>query len=306
MIFYFYGANDFALHSQVEAIRAQYTKKTGGDLEMEQLDMSEHQISDLLDSLSVVPMFVTSRLIVVRGLSANKVAAEKIDEIVEVTPDSTILVVVDSKPDKRSKVFKALSKLPKAKEFKSLSDGELQRWIRNRVSKAGGQIDARTASQLAMRVGNDQWQLNQEVQKLVLYNPEVTSESVELLVTPNFEQTIFELIDAVARHQTGRVLELYKRLSLDGVADQQILAMLNWQYRNLVLAKDNEGRDQTWAREFGIAPFAASKAAGMVRNLEMNDLKKAYHQIVQADLSIKSGEVPSALALEQLLVSLSQ
>ena len=306
MIFYFYGTNDYAIKNQVDAIKAQYTKKTGGDLEMERLDMSERQIGDLLDALSVVPMFVSSRLLIVQNLSANKLAGEKIDEIVGGVPESTVLAIIDPKADKRSKAFKALSKLPKAKEFKSLSDGELLRWVRQQVAKLGGQIDARTASMLIARVGNDQWQLSQEIQKLALYNPEITPESIEQLVTPNFEQTIFELIDAVARRQTGRVLELYKRLSLDGVADQQILAMLNWQYRNLVLAKDNEGADRAWAREFGIAPFAASKATGLVRNLEMDDLKRAYHQIVQTDLAIKSGEVPSAVALEQLLVSLSQ
>ncbi|MBI2798102.1 DNA polymerase III subunit delta [Candidatus Saccharibacteria bacterium] len=305
MIFYFYGDNSFAMRQQIEAIRARYSKKAGGELELERLDMAEAKAEDLLDSLGVMPMFATSRLVIAYNFSANPTLLEKFQDVVEAAVEPTILVIGDSKPDKRSRAFKALSKLPQAKEFTAITPGELQTWARLTAKKLGAELDARTASLLIERVGHDQWQLHQELQKLASYNSKITPGSIDELVVPNHEQTIFQLIDAVAQHKTARALELYKRLSLDGVADQQVLAMLNWQYRNLVIAKDNQGGELAWARDFGIAPFAANKAVGQARELEMTDLRTAYAQIVSADFAIKTGAKPSALALEQLLVELS-
>ena len=78
MIFYFYGDNSYAKAQQITKIKSTYISKTGGSADMEVFDMSERTMSDLLNSLAVVPMFVSSRLIVVKNLSTLKLEKEKI------------------------------------------------------------------------------------------------------------------------------------------------------------------------------------------------------------------------------------
>jgi DNA polymerase III delta subunit len=73
--------------------------------------------------------------------------------------------------DRRSVYFKTLSKLKQAKEFKKLSDPQLRDWLIAEATKLGGSINSGLAMNLIRTVGNDQWQLAQEIRKLVAYEP---------------------------------------------------------------------------------------------------------------------------------------
>ncbi len=304
MILFFYGENSYAMRREVERLREHYTKKSGDDMNLEVIDMSESSVGTLLDSLAVMPLLASSRFIILRGLGGNKQAVEKLQDILDAVPDSTILLIEEPTVDKRSTYFKTLSKLRQAKEFKSLSDAQLRDWIVKETKRLGGNIAPGLAMSLLRRVGNDQWQLAQEVQKLVAYDPTITQDSIDLLVTANTEQTLFELTDAVVLGNLARAMDVYAALARQGVADQQILAMLVTQYRNITLAFDNAGQGSSWMDQFGIKPYPAEKAAQVASKLALSDLKRAYRLIVEADYSVKTGAAESSAAMQDLIIAL--
>ncbi len=305
MIFYFYGDNSYAIAQRIADIKAQYIKKTGGDADLETFDMSERNLSDLLNALSVVPMFVTSRLIIVRELSTHKLSADKIEALLKAIPDTTNVIITDRVVDKRSVYFKTLSKLKSAKNFTLLSPAQLVAWVKQEIEKCSAEADNRTISVLIERVGNDQWQLRNEITKLAAYNSKITTQSIDELVVPNLQQTAFMMTDAITRHDAKRATELYNNLALSGEADQKILGAIVYQYRVLVLAKDNEGKGSTWQKDLGISPYASAKAQNLVRNMSMTQLQQAYQLIVDSDYSVKSGERASRDAMEDLIYKLS-
>lgn len=321
MIFYFYGDNSYEIVQAVRQIKQQYEAKTGGLLDVTNFDMTETSLSDLVSNLAIQPMFAGTRLIIIRNLFTNPTAKSHIDDLIKAVPQSTVAIVVDTEADRRSSYFKHLSATKNAKEFRPLEPPKLREWIQKQVENIGGKIDSLTVQKLydrvaheykprdkdAMRLaGQDQWQLEAEIKKLVSYESEVTSESIDELVIPNIEHSIFELTDAVSSGRSDAALAIYQQLLLRGTSDQQILAMLNWQYRNLVLAKTNVGRDIGWAVELGINQYSVSQAERQADNFDMLDLKRAYNLMVEADLSIKTGEKPSRLALEELIYKLCQ
>jgi DNA polymerase-3 subunit delta len=304
MILFFYGENSYAMRQEVERLKQHYIKKSDGDLNLEVIDMGEKKSVDLLDALAVMPLLAMSRFIIVRGLGDNKKATENIDDILAAVSDSTVMLIEEPKVDRRSVYFKTLSKLKQAKEFKKLSDPQLRDWLIAEATKLGGSINSGLAMNLIRTVGNDQWQLAQEIRKLVAYEPNVSQVAIDELVVPNVEQTIFELTDAVVAQNLDRAMKMYKALTRQGVADQQILAMLVWQYRNIVLASDNLGRGDGWMKDFGISPYAAKNASRVATRVAMEDLKLAYKLIIDADYSIKSGNKDSRGALQDLVIAL--
>lgn len=307
MILFFYGDNDFAMRREVERVREHYVKKSGGDMSLEVFDLSETGFDNLLRSVAAVPLFASSRLIIVRGLSKNTAAASKIEQLLKNVSPTTVVIFEERAIDKRSKVFKTLSKLPakNVRQFKVPTADQVVRWVIDEVKRRGGQIDMSTAKKLCEQVGIDQWQLEQEIIKLLNYDTTITSQNINLLVVPNTSQTIFMLIDAVAEQNLTRALELYHQLGRDGVADQQILAMFNWHFRNLALAYDNIGSGLNWAKTFGVSPFAAGKADQLARRLDGTEIGRAYRLIVEADYAIKTGVKSSQAALEDLIYQLA-
>ena len=306
MLIYLYGENNFAIKQKIDDIKAQYVDKTGGGADMQTFDMSGHSLSDLLNAFSVVPMFVSSRLFIVRNLDILKLTKEQLDKLIESTPDSTNVVVVDSNPDKRSVYFKTISKLKNAKYFGNLSPQKLVSWIRDRAQQLGGSIDNTAINVLIDRVGNDQWQLEQEIQKLTNFNSTITKENIEQLVVPNIDQSVFMMIDAIVRKDAKKASEIYTNLVTQGEPDQKILGAITYQYRMLVLAKDNVGKSSSWQKELGVSPYAATKAQNLIKNIEMSKLKDAYQSIVDADMAIKTGELDSHDALRDLILKLSR
>ncbi len=305
MIIYLYGENDFAIKQRIDSIKRQYIDKTGGDADMQTFDMSEHSLSDLLNAFSVVPMFVRSRLFVVRNLDILKLGKDQLDKLFGSVSESTNVIITDTKPDKRSVYFKTISKLKNSKYFDNLTPQKLVSWIRERTREQGGTIDNVAINLLIELVGNDQWQLDQELQKLTNFDSQITKESIEQLVVPNLDQSAFMLVDAIIRKDTKKAAEIYEQLIVQGEADQMILGAIVYQYRMLVLAKDNVGKSSDWQKELGVSPYAATKAQNLIKNIEMDQLKKAYQYIVDADMAIKTGQLDSHDALRQLILQLA-
>ncbi len=320
MVFFFYGDNSYEIAQAVSKIKNRYQEQTGGLLDVEVCDMSELPLGELLDALGTQPMFAGSRLMIIRNLGTNTTANQKIADILQLIPKSTVAILIDQEVDRRSTYFRTLSKLNNSKEFVPLDQAKMRNWIKREVERFGGTIDSLAIQKLYERVaheyrprdraamraaGADQWQLTEEIKKLIGFNSNITTETIEELVVPNIEQTIFELVDAVTRGHSREALKIYQNISERGVSDQQILAMLNWQYRGIVLAKDNVGSND-YISVFGLNPYTANKAATLGNAMNFEQLQQAYRLMVGADLSIKSGEKPSELAIEQLLYELAQ
>lgn len=296
MIIFWYGENQYAISEQLKGLKQKYIDKTGSDGDMQTIDMSDQEISILLNSLGVIPMFVTSRLIVVRNLGLKKPDKNVCEEIISQTPDSTILVLIEYNPDRRSIYFKQFSAIEGAKEFKNLSRPDLAKWLQTEVKKAQGSISNSDALYLVEAVGSDQWSLYQNTQKLLAHNPKVNRKSIDLLVTPSVEYSSFALVDALTKKDLSRTLKLYDQLVTQGEADQMILGAIMYQYRVFLAIK--AGSDA--AKTMGIAPFAIQKSKAIAQNMKDDELKQSYNLLAQADLNIKTGELGSGEAMKQL------
>jgi DNA polymerase-3 subunit delta len=141
----------------------------------------------------------------------------------------------------------------------------------------------------------------------VSFNKTISQQTIDELVEPVFEQTIFDLIESVSSGQLKRALDLYKGLRANKAEPLYILSMLGWQLHNLLVIKAAAGKNTSEiAKDFGISPFVINKSRRLSERLEMATLELAYEGLVETDLKLKTSAGEPDLLMEQLIISLSQ
>ncbi|HSH31711.1 MAG TPA: DNA polymerase III subunit delta [Candidatus Saccharimonadales bacterium] len=302
MIFFFYGPNSFAARRKLRDMMAAYVKKTGSDFGLERVDGAATTIDGLATTLLAMPFLASSRLVIIEELSANKAVADKLGKLLERVPESTVAVFYDSEVDQRTSYFKTMLKQTKAVKFDKLAVPQLTAWIKREVEKQGGTIDRPAISLLIEAAGEDQWRLEQETIKLVSYNPTVTRETIQLLVTRSDTQTIFELVDAMTAGNIKKALVMFRGLVADKTNEIYILTMVTWQLRNLLLAKTAGPLTQSeLAKRAGMSPYVAGKALVKQREFSEAALVAAFLAAIETDYSIKSGQGQADQLVENLI-----
>jgi DNA polymerase III subunit delta len=308
MTIFFYGPNSYELRRQVGQMVAAYVKKAGSDMGLERIDGQSVAISKLLAALQAAPFLANSRLVIVEGLAGNKAAAQTLAELMSKVPASTVALFVEREVDQRTVAFRALKQADKVLKFEVVTGPKLLSWIKSQVVALGGAIEAPAARELIDLAGEDQWRLSGELHKLVHFQPEVTVQTVRHLVVPSTERSIFELVEAMTAGKTAAALQYYRALLSQKESEIYILTMIQWQLRNLLLAKLAPAgmSPPELAADAGMSPFVAGKAAGLQGRLSEQMIRRAFADAVDTEYSIKTGQVKSELGVEQLLFRVSQ
>lgn len=305
MILFFYGPNSYVARQKLRETQQRYRHKNG-DLGLEKLYGPETTLEQVIGALTTVPFLATSRLVVIEELSHNKPVAEAVIKAINRVSDSTNVIFYETNPDQRTSFFKSLKKLAKVVEFKELESSKLRAWVQTRAAELGGSIDGSGLNELLARAGPNQWRLEHELQKLINYQPSVTSNAVIELVEPQFASSIFDLVDAIVRGNTKQAVQLYRGLRANREEPLYIMSMIGWQLHNLLVVKAAGSRSPLQvAKEAGINPYVINKAAASSSKIELASLKQTYRRLLETDYKLKSTSTNSDVLVEDLIVSVA-
>jgi DNA polymerase-3 subunit delta len=137
----------------------------------------------------------------------------------------------------------------------------------------------------------------------VNYAPEVTVETVRRLVVPGIDQSIFDLVEAMTAGRADVALSAFHRLLAAKESELYVLTMVQWQLRNLLLAKTAPGgmSPADLAKAAGMSPYVAGKMMAAQSRHSETDLREAYRAAADCELDIKSGRLKPEVAVEQLI-----
>jgi DNA polymerase III subunit delta len=192
-----------------------------------------------------LPMMAPRRVVLViqaEGLLVPKreseAASRALDQLEELftRPDKeTTLVLVAGSVDKRSRMYKLLVKhavLVECGTIESLADAE--RWVKNRVTAAGVEIEPAGARLLAERGGTDVKRLRNDVERLLLYalgQRTILLKDVREIVGPAVLQDDWAMANAI---EAGDPRSASRQLALmldAGAPPEKILGQLGWLVR---------------------------------------------------------------------------
>ncbi len=214
-------------------------------------------------------------------------------------------------PAQRSVVILELARKPagwprKIPVIKSTESSNMAAWVEKRLRVQGFEIDSRATQTLIELVGEDRHLLSMELDKLLLHCAQtrrIDRSAVLALTRQSQEYDVFALISCLARSDARMALRVLNRLFDQGMTAPQILNLLYWSFRRLLVAKERLAAGQQFSgllRDLKIWSYR-----GRQRELEATPRRRLAGMVLrvrQADRMCKSTGVDEQLILEQLVV----
>lgn len=291
----------------MDRVIADFTIKNG-EMAVERIDGEEAEYNKITEAVQSLPFLSDKKLVVLSRPGTQKAFTENFEQLIESISDSTDVIIVESKPDKRSSYYKLLQKKTDFKNFAELSPRELPNWLVNESKSRlqGGTLMVSDARYLVERVGANQQLLSNELDKLLTYDRKITRRTIDLLTDPLPQSTIFQLLDVAFAGDIKRTMKLYEEQRALKVEPIQIIAMLAWQLHALAIVKAaGDKSSQEIASEAGISPFVVQKSQSIARKLTMAKLKTMIHDLLEIDIKTKSTAIDPDEALRHYLLTIA-
>jgi DNA polymerase III subunit delta len=288
-----------------ETMRALDAIIRGFDGIAERIDGSEIEMKQLPDLLMGSTLFANKRLVVIRGLSENKSVWNDLVDWLPRVSDDVHLVLVEIKPDKRTKTYKELKNIAEVREFAAWTDRDIQKaevWLANEAKDRSITMDKKCIQLIVQRAGTDQWQLHQALEKLAVLDT-VTPEIIQDLIEAQPSENVFNLFDAALRGQPQTVSDMIKSLELteDPYMVFGLLSSQAFQLGALAVASE----DENVAKDIGAHPFALSKLTPHARRLGRVGARKVIVIFAECDDAMKTSAADPWLLIERSLIKIA-
>ncbi len=243
-----------------------------------------------------------------RGGGGEK-ALEQLENFIECegaaeTP-SRIILFRAAAVDRRRRLFRLLKKKGMVVDCAPLREGELARWIRERLSRQGIKIETAALQRILWSEEKDLHFISNELDKYISYLGEgestITSGVVELLCSGDMKGNVFALADALGSGNVNRSLQLLALLSGRREEPLRIFFMLVRHFRLLLGAcslREEKIPLAKHAGALGVQPFVARKLYDQSASFSPDLLEEIIIFLQQLDYRIKTGRVAPEQALE--------
>ncbi|TET84915.1 MAG: DNA polymerase III subunit delta [Candidatus Nealsonbacteria bacterium] len=305
MIIFLYGQDTYRSRRKLNEIIEHHKKIHKSGLNLKYLNLNEKSFEDFKDEFQSISMFAEKKLIIFEEAFTNQNFKENFLKKSKKFVDSRdIVLFYETKETPRSDpLFKFLKKYTKSQEFELLEGENLKNWAKKEIENYKVKIHPIALEKLIDYVGNDLWQMANEIRKLVSYreNKKIEVKDIELLVKPKIEPEIFKTIDAIASKNKKQALELIHKHLEKGDNPLYLLSMINFQFRNLLTIRDLIEKNKspyTLLGEAKLHPYVIKKSYSQAQKFKIDELKKIYQKIFQVDLAIKTGKVEPETALD--------
>ncbi len=258
-----------------------------------------------------LPFFSDRRLILIENSGLFKAQSE-LSELLEETPDSTVVIFIETEIDKRSKLFKLVKDRGTVSEMNGLDEKNLKLFVVSLLEQAGKKITEASALYLLDKTGSDMLNLCNEVDKLISYTMGrdiVINADIDAVVTTQITGKIFQMIDAIGSKQQNKALELYYELLSVREKPMSILYLITRHFNILLLSKNLQslGHSSSSIAELaGVPPFAVNKYLAQTKNFSMQKLKDALEFGAEIEEQVKTGRMQEKIGVELFLITFSK
>ncbi|WP_263410182.1 DNA polymerase III subunit delta [Terriglobus tenax] len=332
------GDELFLLERARKAVLQQFVPGDLRDFCLHDLDLAETTIFDALDIARTPSLMAPFQVIFIRNLKNLYTRGAKKDEFAAIdayfkspNPQALILFVADHlripadlrKMDYQDKerfdrIRETLGDWCGVVELARVEEGDAARWVMEHATQQQTNFEQDAARELVDALGADMMLIASEVEKLLLYTlgkGRVTLGDVETQVLAAKQRSLYELTDAISRHDRAQALLLLHGLlnASDGGEDSAIghLYMLARTFRQMLIILEKNVRDsraiwQALWQGFRMPPFAADDLIRQARRYKTRrELTRALRLIARADLELRSSPPDKRLVLERLILDLA-
>lgn len=306
MIQTYTGSNSFLLQHDLTTLVNNFLMKQG-DLALERIDGEEASLAQIQEAITSLPFLSDTKMVILRAPGANKQFVEEIEKLLTRVTDTTEVIIIEPKLDKRSVYYKFLKKQTEFHEYGELDSNGLAAWLTRTAKGDGGVLSSNDARYLIERVGLNQQLLSNELEKLLLHDSNITRASIDLLTEQTPQSSIFQLIEAAFSGNAKKALALYQEQRALKVEAPQIIAMLAWQLHIVAIVKLAGNRSVAEiATEAKLSPYVVQKSMAIASRIDLERLKQRISDLLDIDAKSKRTSLDIDEALQFFLLQLAE
>lgn len=294
------GENEVLINKEIDKIIGK-----NANLDIIKFNLEEVSIDRVIETLDTYDMFARQKVVIAYNPSifTNVVEDFNINSFLKYlqNPSDNILIMVINKINNRLKVVKDTIKY-----FKYIKINELNNNSLIKENLGIYKMDLVTINYLISRVGSNTNELINELNKLKAYKLDdkvITKDDIDLICKKNFENTIFDLIDAIIKKDKNKVIDLYNYFLSNGTEVFQILVLLANQIRLIYNVKVlSKLSDAEIANILGVKEYPVKLARSKGISYQKKELLDILYNLGKIDEDIKSGkELPNISLISYIL-----
>ena len=279
------------------------------DLAYSVFHADETRVGDIVAEAQTMPFLAERRVIVVRNADRYFGSPGEKDSVLkpliaymEDPSETTILVLLTSKTDKRRKSYKTCSEKALIVECPQLDDNEMAKWIQGEAAALGKKIDTAAINELVSRAGYRLGDVHNALNLVANYlgqsNDRIREEDVITACADVAEESVWALTDAIAASDMDKALKTLHQLMDFGKSHDEIMGLINWLLESAYCASPDTRREIK-------SQFVGRKVMPLVNKLGLEKLKTALQLCTDTHFMLRSTGVDRDLALEMLVIKLA-
>lgn len=307
-------ASRFHLIYGEEPYMARYYKKQlktlltndGDDMNFSRFEGNTVPFDEVASLGSTLPFFAEKRVILMENTELFQ-SANDMTSILEGFPDTTFVIFVERRVDKRNRLYKWIQKNGCVTECAVQHEKNLLPWMAKYISGYGKTSKRHTMEYLLSKIGFQMDSIVNELDKLICYvgdRTAITDEDVDIICSGQAVGKIFDMIDAAAAGQTETVFRLYSDLLELREPPPRILHLLGRHMNILLQIKEIggslSGRDA--AKKIGIPYFTVSKYQNQAKHFTRDRLLELLEARADYEERFKTGRLGEKLVAEIFLI----
>ncbi|MFD1705467.1 DNA polymerase III subunit delta [Siminovitchia sediminis] len=322
-IYLLYGTETFLINEVKQQLMTNVLTEQDAEFNYSVYDLEETPVELAIEDAETYPFTGEKKLLILHNpvfLTAVKQKEKvehhlkRLEEYMENPAPYTVVVFIAdyAKLDERKKITKLFKKHAVMLEAKPLNEQQLKKWIQDRAGLNDVTIDGSAVESLLFMAGSDLMILNEELMKLSLYagkKGRITEETVRHLISRSLEQNVFALTENIMKRNMDETLRIFRDLMKQNEEPIKILSLIAGQFRLIYQVKELTARGYSQKHAAGLIkvhPYRIKLAAEQSRFFSEEELKRVIDLIADCDLTLKTGGLDRAVALELLLVKILQ
>ena len=311
-VYFFFGEEVFLTESLIKAIMDRGADPATKDFNVDLLDGEEADGATVVQIASSFPMMADRRIVVVKSVQKLSPSDKKrISDYVRSPLESTCLVLVAEKIDRKQRFYADLIKHSRWVECKALYENQAVQWVKQRVGEKGVGITHEAATFLVQQAGVSLWNLFNEIEKLCTFSQSNKVGMHEVAVVAGFSRkyNIWEFTDAVGNKDLKKAFTIMKHVMEEG---QSPIGMIGDIARRIFLLLriaillDRNVSVSEISTTLNLRPFFAKLYINQAKQFTLEELRRAVLVLRQADFCIKTGTLTPSMAMTLVLHDILQ
>ena len=211
-VYLFFGEEDFLKSYYFGMLKKNIVDPMFEDFNYIVFEGPKQDYNEIAIALETPPMMAQSKLLLIKYSGIFTKASEETKAFWTDTfkriPDYAVLVFYEETADKRSVLYKAVDKAGQTVECAYLEGVELINWVGRGCREAGQAITKADIEYLIRSCDGGMNNLKRELEKLFAYcDGRITRGDIDKIVTKMPQSRVFDMINAMLRHDARAVYE---------------------------------------------------------------------------------------------------